>query len=66
MAEEIIEVTIWPDGKVEMRVEGIPGMSCLATTGDLARLLGGEIEAQELTAEAYQDVQEQQQERLWQ
>jgi Protein of unknown function (DUF2997) len=66
MAEEIIEVTIRPDGKVEMRVAGIPGMSCLATTGDLARLLGGEIEAQELTAEAYQDVQAQQQERLWQ
>jgi Protein of unknown function (DUF2997) len=65
MAEEIIEVTIRPDGEVEMRVEGIPGMSCLAATGNLARLLGGEIEVQELTAEAYEDVAEHQQDRLW-
>jgi hypothetical protein len=61
MAEEIIEVTTRPDGKAEMRVEGIPGMSFLAAAGDLARLLGGEIEEQELTAEAYQDAGEQQQ-----
>jgi hypothetical protein len=65
MAEEIIEVTIRPDGKVEMRVNGIPGMDCLAQTQDLARLLGGEVEAQELTAEAYQDVEQHQQGRLW-
>jgi hypothetical protein len=65
MAEEIIKVTIGPDGKVEMHVEGIPGMSCLATTGDLAWLLGGEIESQELTEEAYQGVEEEQQEQQW-
>jgi hypothetical protein len=39
-------------------------MSCLAATGNLARLLGGEIEVQELTAEAYEDVAEHQQDRL--
>jgi hypothetical protein len=65
MAEEIINVTILPDGKVEMHVDGIPGMSCLATTGDLARLLGGEIEERELTSEAYQGVEEEQQEQQW-
>jgi hypothetical protein len=65
MAEEIIEVTIHPDGKVEMKVSGIPGMDCVAETDDLAQLLGGQVEAQELTPEAYQDVEEQQQDRLW-
>jgi hypothetical protein len=67
MAGEIVQVTIGPDGKVEMRVEGMSGMECLAETGDLVRLLGGEVEAQELTAEAYVDVDQEQQEqdRLW-
>lgn len=65
MAEEILEVTIRPDGTVEMRVNGIAGMDCLERTEDLTRLLGGEVEVQELTAEAYQDVAEEQQDRLW-
>jgi hypothetical protein len=65
MAEEIIEVTIRPDGKVEMRVTGVPGMDCLAQTQDLTTLLGGEVEAQELTAEAYQDAEQHQQGRQW-
>jgi hypothetical protein len=33
MAEEIIEITVGPDGKAEMRVNGMPGMDCLAETG---------------------------------
>jgi hypothetical protein len=65
MAEEIIEVTIGPDGKVDMSVSGIAGMDCLSQTEDLVRLLGGEIESQELTAEAYQDLGQDQQDRLW-
>ena len=65
MAEEIIEVTIGPDGTVEMHVNGMAGMSCLAETGDLVRLLGGEIESQELTAEAYVDTEVERQERRW-
>ena len=65
MGEEIIEVTIRPDGKVEMQVTGVPGMDCVERTEELTRLLGGEVEAQELTAEAYQDAQEHQQDRLW-
>jgi hypothetical protein len=65
VGEEVVEVTIRPDGKVEMRVEGVPGLHCLEVTGELARLLGGEIETQQLTAEAYQEVDETQQERLW-
>jgi hypothetical protein len=65
MAEENIEVTIFPDGKVDIRVNGIAGMDCLNQTEELVRLLGGEIESQELTAEAYQDVDQEQQDRLW-
>jgi len=65
MAEEIIEVTIRPDGKVEMHVTGVAGMECLERTAELTRLLGGEVEASELTPEAYQDVEQPQQDRLW-
>lgn len=67
MTEESIEITIAPDGKVQMHVNGIPGMGCLTATEDLVRLLGGEVEAQELTAEAYVEVDQEQdeQEHLW-
>ena len=65
MAEEIIEITVGPDGKVEMHVQCVPGMDCLALTEDLARLLGGGVEAQELTPEAYQDAGQHEQDRLW-
>jgi hypothetical protein len=65
MAEEIIKITIGPDGAVEMRVEGMAGMGCLAATEDLVQLLGGQVEAQELTAEAYVDTEQEQQDHLW-
>jgi len=65
MAEEIIEITIGPDGKVEMHVNGLAGMDCLSETEDLVRLLGGEIESQALTAEAYADAGQEQRDRLW-
>lgn len=65
MAEEVIEVTISPAGKVMMHVQGVEGMSCLEDTRELVALLGGEVESQELTAEAYVEVSEEQQDRLW-
>jgi Protein of unknown function (DUF2997) len=65
LAEEIVEVTISPDGKVEMHVNGVQGMACLTETEDLVRLLGGEVESQELTSEAYVDTDEEQQDRQW-
>lgn len=67
MAEETVEVSIGPDGRVEMRVVGVDGMACLADTGTLVGLLGGQVESQELTAEAYVDVgqEEDQRDRLW-
>ncbi|MEV5831421.1 MULTISPECIES: DUF2997 domain-containing protein [Actinomadura] len=63
--DETVEVTIKPDGKVEIHVTGVDGMACLATTEELVRMLGGEVEAQELTAEAYNETGEEQQDRLW-
>ncbi len=65
MAEEILEVTISPNGKVEMHMRGVEGMACLAETQELIALLGGDIESQELTAEAYQQVDEEQQDQVW-
>jgi hypothetical protein len=65
LAEEIIDITIDTDGKVVIHVNGIPGMDCLSATEDLLRLLGGEIESQELTSEAFQDVDQEQQDRQW-
>ncbi len=43
----------------------MPGMDCVAHTGDLVQMLGGEVEEQELTGEAYVDDQQGQQARLW-
>ncbi|MFC5753708.1 DUF2997 domain-containing protein [Actinomadura rugatobispora] len=53
MAEQNIEVTIAPDGTVGMHVDGIAGMGCLEETEDLVRMLGGDVETREMTAEAY-------------
>lgn len=58
MAEETVEVVITPDGKVEVKVAGFAGMECLTATEALLRSLGGQVEEQTLTAEAYQDVEE--------
>jgi len=65
MADEVVEVTIRPDGAVEMHVDGVAGMACLSETEDLVRLLGGDVEVRELTAGAYLDVEQEQQDRLW-
>lgn len=65
MAEEIIEITVSPDGKIEMQVSGIAGTDCIGETDELVQLLGGTVESQELTAEAYLDTEERQQDRQW-
>ena len=64
MAEELIEVTIRADGTVEMRVDGVAGMQCLDATDPLVQALGGEVVSQEMTAEAYQDDEQGDEERL--
>ncbi|XRQ12093.1 DUF2997 domain-containing protein [Actinomadura welshii] len=69
--DETVEVVIKKDGSVEIHVTGIDGTACLTTTEELVELLGGQIESQELTAEAYNqaygsvDESQEQQDRLW-
>jgi hypothetical protein len=65
MADEVIEVSIGPDGTVAMSVVGVNRMECVTQTEDLVRLLGGEIESRELTDEAYVEVEQDAQDRLW-
>jgi hypothetical protein len=38
-----IEVIIRPDGRVELRVRGVRGGSCVELTGELERYLGGRV-----------------------
>ena len=72
MAEESVEVVIAAYGTVEVHVQGVAGTRCLVDTDDLVRLLGGAVQHQVLTEEAYQrDAAEEQdaaqeQDRLWQ
>lgn len=65
MADEVINVTIRPDGTVEMAVEGVEGMACLGDTQDLVTLLGGEVVSQELTGDAYVGVETDEQVYRW-
>jgi hypothetical protein len=65
MADEVVEVSISPDGTVTMSVRGVAGMECLTNTEGLVELLGGDIESQELTDEAYAGAEEETQDRLW-
>jgi hypothetical protein len=65
MAEETIEVTIGPDGKVRMAVTGVAGPGCVEDTEQFVRLLGGEVESQELTGEAYVEVEQQERNQQW-
>lgn len=68
MSEQIVEVTIAPDGTVEVHVRGIEGTACLTETQQLIGALGGEVEAQTMTAEAFAstDQAEEAHDRLWQ
>lgn len=61
-----IDVFIEQDGRVRIEVRGAKGTSCLDLTKDLEDALGGQIEAREMTPEAYETEQEQVQERQWQ
>lgn len=66
MAEECVEIVIGPDGTAEMRVQGVSGTRCVADTDPLIELLGGAVERHELTEEAYQQIEADEQDRLWQ
>ena len=62
---EEVEVTVSPDGKVTMHVRGVSGQACLKETQQLIALLGGDVESQELTAEAFIEIEGEQEERQW-
>jgi hypothetical protein len=51
---------------VEVHVQGVAGTRCLQDTGELVRLLGGDVRYQVLTEEAYQQNAAGEQDRLWQ
>ena len=59
-----IEVFIEKDGRVLIQVRGIKGLACLDLTRELEVALGGQIEAREMTPEAYEIIQDQVQRRL--
>ncbi|HUH00893.1 MAG TPA: DUF2997 domain-containing protein [Kofleriaceae bacterium] len=52
---EEIEVTIHPDGRVEVQVRGVQGPGCVAATKKLEQYLGGNV-SRELTDEYSADA----------
>lgn len=61
-----IEVTIGKDGQVQLLVRGVKGLTCLELTKELEAVLGGQIEAREMTPEAQETTEEQVKQRQWQ
>ncbi|MBV9468155.1 MAG: DUF2997 domain-containing protein [Abitibacteriaceae bacterium] len=60
-----IEVFIERDGQVRLEVRGVKGMSCLDLTSAVEAALGGQVEAREMSPEAYETVAESVQEQQW-
>lgn len=54
-----IEVIIGKDGQVQLLVRGVKGLTCLELTKELEAVLGGQIEAREMTPEAQETAKEQ-------
>lgn len=52
-----IDVFVQPDGAVKIEVRGVKGKKCLALTGDVEKLLGGQILNREFTPEYEQEAQ---------
>ena len=52
---EEVEVTIHPDGRVEVKVRGVEGRACLAATKKLEQYLGGQV-TRELTDEYHAEA----------
>ena len=52
-----LEITIGPDGEVQVLVKCIKGASCVAETKFLEEALGNTIESRELTDEYYEQPQ---------
>ena len=52
-----LEITIGPDGEVQVLVKCIKGRSCVEETKFLEEALGNTIESRELTSEYYEQPQ---------
>ncbi len=52
-----IEITIGPDGQVQIQVRGVQGTKCLEITKELEEALGGEILARIMTPESLEGDQ---------
>ena len=59
MAEEIVDVVIHPDGRVEIKVQGVKGKTCTEITAEVEAALGGAAE-RTLTTEYHQKADEKQ------
>lgn len=55
---EEIDVTLHPDGRVEMKVRGAEGKACLLVTRKLEQHLGGRVLSREPTDEMFMGGQE--------
>ena len=53
-----IDVYIDNEGRVQIKVQGVKGDSCLQITRSLEKVLGGEVVSREMTAEAYETAEE--------
>ncbi len=51
---EQIDITILKDGKIKIRVDGVPGEKCLDSTKDLEKILGGNVIDREFTSDYYE------------
>jgi hypothetical protein len=52
-----VEVSVRPDGTVQIQVRGVKGPKCLALTQDIEKLLGGRVIAREKTPEFNEEAQ---------
>lgn len=52
-----IEITIGPDGQVQVQVRGVNGMQCLEITKEMEEALGGQIIARIMTPESLEGDQ---------
>jgi hypothetical protein len=60
-----IHVFIEKNGEVRLEVRGVKGESCLDLTQALEAALGGDVIAREMTAEAAEQVREEDRLRQW-
>lgn len=57
MKIEQVEVIIGTDGKIRLQTSGFSGDACLEATEDIEALLGNQVVNRERTAEAFEQVQ---------